>query len=66
MYDHRTSLGRQVADEVRSHFENKTCFQTIIPRSVRLSEAPSHGLPINQYAAGSPAARAYSAASPVR
>jgi chromosome partitioning protein len=59
MFDNRTGLSRQVADEVRSHFSNT--FETIIPRSVRLSEAPSHGLPINQYAAGSPAAKAYSA-----
>jgi chromosome partitioning protein len=59
MYDNRTSLCRQVAHEVRSHFPNT--FQTVIPRSVRLSEAPSYGLPINQYAATSPAARAYSA-----
>jgi chromosome partitioning protein len=58
MYDNRTGLSRQVADEVRSHFENT--FETVIPRSVRLSEAPSHGLPINQYAASSPAAKAYS------
>lgn len=59
MYDNRTSLSRQVADEVRNHFANT--FETVIPRSVRLSEAPSHGLPINQYAASSPAALAYSA-----
>jgi chromosome partitioning protein len=59
MFDNRTGLSRQVADEVRNHFENT--FETVIPRSVRLSEAPSHGLPINQYAASSPAARAYSA-----
>lgn len=59
MYDNRTSLAREVADEVRRHFENT--FETVIPRSVRVSEAPSHGLPINQYAASSPAAKAYSA-----
>jgi chromosome partitioning protein len=59
MYDNRTGLSRQVAEEVRRHFENT--FKTIIPRSIRLSEAPSHGLPINQYAAGSPAAKAYEA-----
>ncbi|MGE0059225.1 MAG: ParA family protein [Dehalococcoidia bacterium] len=59
MYDNRTGLSRQVAEEVRSHFSNT--FETIIPRSVRLSEAPSHGLPINQYAASSPAAKAYEA-----
>lgn len=59
MYDNRTSLCRQVAAEVRRHFPNT--FETVIPRSVRVSEAPSHGLPINQYAASSPAAKAYKA-----
>ena len=59
MYDSRTSLCRQVAAEVRSHFPST--FVTAIPRSVRVSEAPSHGLPINQYAASSPAAKAYAA-----
>ncbi len=59
MYDSRTKLCQQVADEVRGHF-SKT-FTTVIPRSVRLSEAPSHGLPINLYAGSSPAAKAYKA-----
>jgi chromosome partitioning protein len=59
MYDSRTKLCQQVAEEVRSHFS--ATFKTVIPRSVRLSEAPSHGLPINQYAASSPAAKAYAA-----
>jgi chromosome partitioning protein len=59
MYDARTNLCQQVADEVRSHFPNT--FETVIPRSVRVSEAPSHGLPIGLYAAGSPAAKAYGA-----
>jgi chromosome partitioning protein len=59
MYDSRTKLCQQVADEVRRHFA--ATFNTIIPRSVRLSEAPSHGLPINQYAASSTAAKAYAA-----
>ena len=57
MYDKRTNLSRQVADEVRRHFPNT--FRAVIPRSVRLSEAPSHGLPINAYDARSPAAEAY-------
>ena len=57
MYDRRTRLSQQVADEVRSHFPNT--FQTVIPRSVRLSEAPSHGLPIGAYDPRSPAAEAY-------
>jgi chromosome partitioning protein len=57
MYDRRTNLSRQVADEVRRHFPNT--FHAVIPRSVRLSEAPSHGLPINAYDDRSPAAVAY-------
>jgi len=57
MYDRRTNLSRQVADEVRRHFPNT--FHAVIPRSVRLSEAPSHGLPINAYDDRSPAATAY-------
>ncbi len=59
MYDNRTKLCQQVAAEVRSHFP--ATFKTVIPRSVRLSEAPSHGLPINQYAGSSTAAKAYAA-----
>ncbi len=57
MYDRRTNLSQQVADEVRRHFANT--FRAVIPRSVRLSEAPSHGLPISAYDASSPAALAY-------
>ena len=57
MFDVRTNLSQQVADEVRSHFANT--FTTVIPRSVRLSEAPSHGLSIAQYDPSSRAARAY-------
>jgi chromosome partitioning protein len=57
MFDGRTNLSQQVADEVRAHFSNT--FKTIIPRSVRLSEAPSHGLPIGQYDPSSRASRAY-------
>jgi chromosome partitioning protein len=48
MVDQRMNLTQQVADEVRSHFEGKV-YQTIIPRNVRLSEAPSHGKPILLY-----------------
>jgi chromosome partitioning protein len=59
MYDSRTKLCQQVADEVRRHFA--ATFKTVVPRSVRLSEAPSHGLPINQYAGSSTAAKAYAA-----
>ena len=59
MFDRRTNLSQQVADEVRRHFPNT--FRSVIPRSVRLSEAPSHGLPISAYDAASPAAAAYAA-----
>jgi len=58
MYDARTSLAQQVVDEVREHFPDKT-FQTIVPRSVRLSEAPSYGEPILDYAPRSPGGVAY-------
>jgi len=57
MFDGRTNLSQQVADEVRAHFPNT--FKTIIPRSVRLSEAPSHGLPIARYDPSSRANKAY-------
>jgi chromosome partitioning protein len=59
MFDRRTNLSQQVADEVRQHFPNT--FRATIPRSVRLSEAPSHGLPISAYDPRSPAADAYAA-----
>jgi chromosome partitioning protein len=58
MFDSRTNLSRDVVVEVRRHFPGKV-FQTIIPRSVRLAEAPSHGLPILTYAPKSPGAIAY-------
>jgi chromosome partitioning protein len=58
MYDSRTNLSRQVVEEVRRYFPQKV-FRTIIPRNVRLSEAPSHGQPINLYAPTSPGAVAY-------
>ena len=57
MFDRRTKLAQQVAEEVRRHFPST--FRTVIPRSVRLSEAPSHGLPISSYDPGSAAAAAY-------
>jgi len=60
MYDGRTNLGRQVVQEVRDHFA-KEIFQTIIPRNVRLSEAPSHGKTIRNYAPNSIGAQAYAA-----
>ena len=58
MFDVRTTLSRQVVDEVRDYFGDKV-FNTVIPRNVKLSEAPSHGLPINLYDARSKGAIAY-------
>ncbi len=60
MYDPRTNLSRQVLEEIRQHFP-ATVFQAIIPRSVKLSEAPSYGEPINQYAPDSAGGQAYAA-----
>jgi chromosome partitioning protein len=58
MYDVRTTLSRQVVEEVQGHFPGRV-FKTIIPRSVRLSEAPSYGEPISSYAPKSAGALAY-------
>lgn len=58
MFDARTTLSRQVVEEVRAYFGPKV-FSTIIPRNIKLSEAPSHGLPINLYAPSSKGAVAY-------
>lgn len=58
MYDSRTNLSRQVVNEVRHYFKGKV-FKTIVPRNVRLSEAPSYGLPIDVYAPKSAGAVAY-------
>jgi chromosome partitioning protein len=58
MYDERTNLGQQVAREVRQFFKEKT-FDTVIPRNVRLGEAPSHGMPVVLYDARSRGAEAY-------
>jgi len=60
MYDARTNLSVQVVEEVKKFFRNKV-YDTIIPRSVRLGEAPSFGLPIIRYAASSTGAVAYRA-----
>ena len=60
MFDPRTNLAHQVADEVRSFFGDRV-FHTIVPRNVRLSEAPSFGMPIALYAPKSTGAVAYSA-----
>ncbi len=58
MYDERTNLGQQVAREIRGFFESKV-FDTVIPRNVRLAEAPSHGLPTILYDPKSRGAEAY-------
>jgi chromosome partitioning protein len=58
MYDSRTNLSQDVVGEVRKHFPDEV-FQTVIPRSVRLAEAPSHGLPITAYSPNSSGAVAY-------
>ena len=58
MFDARTNLSIQVVDEVKSHFRNKV-YQTIIPRNVRLSEAPSHGQPVFIYDSKSRGAEVY-------
>ena len=58
MYDSRTSLSNQVVDEVRNYFGEKT-FKTLIPRTVKLSEAPSFGMPVINYAPNNKGAKAY-------
>ncbi len=58
MFDGRTNLANDVVNEVRRFFPNQV-FETVIPRSVRLAEAPSYGQPISYYAPNSPGAIAY-------
>jgi chromosome partitioning protein len=58
MLDARTNLGLQVIEEVKKYFQDKV-FKTVIPRNVRLSEAPSHGEPIIVYDAKSRGAEGY-------
>ncbi len=58
MYDGRTSLARQIAEDVRENFQGHI-FDTVIPRNIRLSEAPSHGKPIILYDVSSSGASAY-------
>ena len=58
MYDDRNNLTRQVAADLKSFFGNQV-FQTVIPRSVRLAEAPSHGKPILSYDPRSRGAESY-------
>lgn len=58
MYDSRNNLSAQVAEEIRKHFDEKV-FHTVIPRNVRLSEAPSHGKPVLLYDVKSTGAQSY-------
>lgn len=58
MYDIRTNLSNQVVKEVKKYFENKV-YKTVIPRNVRLSEAPSYGMPITEYDPKSKGAKSY-------
>ncbi|MFN8434928.1 MAG: ParA family protein [Anaerolineales bacterium] len=58
MFDNRTNLSADVVREVNKHFPNQV-FKSIIPRNIRLAEAPSYGLPISEYAPHSPGAEAY-------
>ena len=58
LYDARTNLGKQVNAEVKKYFQNKV-YDTIIPRNVQLAEAPSHGMPIIDYAPKSKGAEVY-------
>ena len=58
MYDARTNLSKQVIDEVKKYFKNRV-YKTIIPRNVKLSEAPSYGMPIALYDKRSDGAKAY-------
>jgi chromosome partitioning protein len=58
MYDKRNRISREVKEEALKHF-GKDVFKTIIPRNVRLSEAPSHGLPAILYDINAPGSQAY-------
>ncbi len=58
MYDVRTNLSNQVVKEVKKYFDNKV-YKTVIPRNVRLSEAPSYGMPITEYDPRSKGAKSY-------
>ena len=60
MFDPRTNLSTDVVKEVNNHFPGQV-FKSVVPRSIRLAEAPSYGLPISAYAPTSVGARAYEA-----
>ena len=58
MYDSRTNLSAQVVENVKSHL-NQNVYKTLIPRNIRLAEAPSYGKPINMYDPKSAGAESY-------
>ena len=58
MFDRRNNLSGEVADDVRAHFGDKV-YETVIPRNVRVSEAPSHGKPVLLYDTSCAGSRAY-------
>jgi chromosome partitioning protein len=60
MFDGRTNLSNDVVNEVRRYFPDRV-FESVVPRSIRLAEAPSYGQPISAYAPGSTGAQAYAA-----
>jgi chromosome partitioning protein len=60
MFDGRTNLSQQVVDEVRGHFPEKA-YHTVVPRNIRISESPSHGLPVVMYDGRSAGAESYRA-----
>ena len=60
MFDGRTNFSTQVAQEVRRHFPGKV-FASVVPRNIRLAEAPSHGIPVSAYDRSSRGAQAYKA-----
>ena len=60
MFDGRTNLSAQVVEEVKKYFKEKV-YTTVIPRNVRLAEAPSHGLPVGAYDRFNKASKAYKA-----
>jgi chromosome partitioning protein len=60
MYDDRTRLSRDVARELREHWPGRV-FKTVVPRSIRVAEAPSYGVPVSQHDPKSTGSKAYRA-----